>query len=84
MLLSRHSVGTYLETSSHATCQGTFSNSHLSSLSHYGLVLAQSEISVRKLISLKNKVCHLARQNTTPTPNCVPSDNVSQSATVSI
>ena len=29
MPLSRHSVGTYPETSSHATCQGTFSHSHL-------------------------------------------------------
>ena len=35
-----HSAGTYLETSSHATCQGTFSHSHLSFLSHYGLILA--------------------------------------------
>ena len=39
MLLSRHSVGTYLERSSHATCQGTFSHSCLSSLSHCGLIL---------------------------------------------
>ena len=39
MPLSRHSVGTYLEMSSHATCQGTFGDSHLSSLSHYGLIL---------------------------------------------
>ena len=27
ILLSRHSVGTYLETSSHATCQGTIGQS---------------------------------------------------------
>ena len=27
MLLSTHSLGTYLETSSHATCQGTFGQS---------------------------------------------------------
>ena len=40
MLLSRHSVGTYQETSSHATRQGTLSHSHLSSLSHCGLILA--------------------------------------------
>ena len=40
MPLSRHSVGTYPETSSHATCQGTFGNSSLSSLSHCGLILA--------------------------------------------
>ena len=32
MLLSRYSVGTYLETSSRATCQGTFGHSRLSSL----------------------------------------------------
>ena len=40
MLLSRHSVGTYPETSSHATCQGTFGHSHVSLLSHCGLILA--------------------------------------------
>ena len=40
MPLSRHSVGTYPETSSHATCQGTFGFSRLSSLSHCGLILA--------------------------------------------
>ena len=40
MPLSRHSVGTYPETSSHATCQGTLGRSHLSSLSHCGLFLA--------------------------------------------
>ena len=40
MLLYRHSVGTYQETSSHATRQGTFSHSRLSSLSHCGLILA--------------------------------------------
>ena len=40
MPLSRHSVGTYQETNSHATCQGTFGHSHLSSLSHCGLILA--------------------------------------------
>ena len=40
MLLSRHSVGTYLETSSHATCQGAFGHSCLSLLSHCGLILA--------------------------------------------
>ena len=37
--LSRHSVGTYPETSSHATCQGTFGHSRPSSLSHCGLIL---------------------------------------------
>ena len=40
MLLSRHSVGTYPETSSHVTHQGTLGHSHLSSLSHYELSLA--------------------------------------------
>ena len=40
MLLSRHSVGTYQETSSHETRQGTLGHSHLSSLSHCGLILA--------------------------------------------
>ena len=39
MPLSRH-VGTYLETSSHGTCQGTLGHSRLSSLSHCGLILA--------------------------------------------
>ena len=38
--LSRHSLGTYQETSSHATCQGTFDHSRLSSLGHCGLILA--------------------------------------------
>ena len=41
MPLSRHSVGTYPETSSRATCQSTFGHSRLSSLIHYGLILAQ-------------------------------------------
>ena len=40
MPLSRHSVGTYQETSSHATRQGTLSHSRFSSLSHCGLILA--------------------------------------------
>ena len=40
MPLSRHSVGTYLETSSHATCQGTFDHSHLSSVSRCGRNMA--------------------------------------------
>ena len=53
MPLSRHSVGTYPETSSHATCQGTLSHSRLSSLSRCGLI----RISVRELISTsKNKI----------------------------
>ena len=40
MLLSRHSVGTYHETSSHTTHQETLGHSRLSSLSHCGLILA--------------------------------------------
>ena len=40
MPLSRHTVGTYLETSSHATCQGTLGHSRLSALSHCGLIMA--------------------------------------------
>ena len=40
MPLSRHSVGTYLKMSSHATCEGTLSRSCLSLLSHFGLILA--------------------------------------------
>ena len=40
MLMCRHSVGTYQETSSHATCQGTFGHGRLSPLSHCGLDLA--------------------------------------------
>ena len=40
MPLSRHSMGIYLETSSHATCQGTFGHSRLSWLCHHGLIMA--------------------------------------------
>ena len=40
MPLSMHSVGTYPETSSHATRQGTLDHSRLSSLSLCGLILA--------------------------------------------
>ena len=40
MPLSRHSVGTYLETSSHAIRQGTLGHNRLSSLSHCVLILA--------------------------------------------
>ena len=58
MPLSRHSAGTYLETSSHATCQGTFGQfSQLAELlwTDSG---TKSGISVRELIStskIKNK-----------------------------
>ena len=40
--LSRHSVGTNLETSSHAAHQGTLGHNRLSSLSHCGLILAKN------------------------------------------
>ena len=40
MPLSMYSMGTYLKTSSHATCHGTFDHSCLSSLSYCGLILA--------------------------------------------
>ena len=40
ILLYRHRVGAYHETSSHATCQGTLGHRHLSLLSHCGLFLA--------------------------------------------
>ena len=40
MPLSRHSVGIYPKTSSHATCQGTLTHSRLSLLSHFRLIVA--------------------------------------------
>ena len=40
MLLCMHSVGTYQETSSHATHLGTLGLNRLSSLSHCGLIMA--------------------------------------------
>ena len=43
MPLSRQSVGTFPETSSHATCQGTLGHSRLSSMSHCGLILAEKK-----------------------------------------
>ena len=56
MPLSRHSVGTYQETSSHTTRQGTLGNSRLSSLSHCVDPGLKSGISVRDLIfTLKKK-----------------------------
>ena len=56
MPLSRHRVGANPERSSHATCQGTFGHSHLSSLSHCGLILAiKCGISVRELIATFKK-----------------------------
>ena len=56
MPLSSHSEGTYLETSSHATCQRTFSHSRLSSLIHCGQILAQRvELVSVSLSTLQNK-----------------------------
>ena len=55
MPLSRHSVGTYPETSSLATCEGTFGHSHPSSLSHGGHSGIKSGISVHELISALKK-----------------------------
>ena len=40
MPLSRRSVGTYQETSSHATRQGTLGHNCINSLGHCGLILA--------------------------------------------
>ena len=52
MPLSRNSLETYQETSSHVTRQGTVGYSRLNSLRHCGLILAlNSEISVSELIS---------------------------------
>ena len=41
MLLSRHSVGTYPEKRSYATCQGTIGHSRLRSLNHCEPILAE-------------------------------------------
>ena len=56
----RATVGTYSETRSRATCQGTFGHSRLRSLSHCGLILAKkkekkSGVSVRELHSTSRK-----------------------------
>ena len=40
MSLPRHSMETYLETSSHTTCKGTLGHIHLSLLNHCGLIMA--------------------------------------------
>ena len=58
MLLSRHSVGTYLEMSSHAACQGTGSTGPQSPKLTQPLwtdPVIKSGISVHKLISTKKK-----------------------------
>ena len=56
MPLSRHSVGTYPETSSLATCHETIGHSRLSSLSHCGLILVQKvELVCASLSPLKKK-----------------------------
>ena len=52
MLLPRHSVGTYPESSSYAICPGTFGHSRLSLWFYPGI---KSGISVRELISTKKK-----------------------------
>ena len=55
MPLSGHSVGTYPERSSHATCQGTFGYSRLSSLSNWTDPGLKSGISLRELVSTLKK-----------------------------
>ena len=44
MPLSRHSVGTYQETSSNATRQGTLGHSPLSSLSYCGPIMVKKKV----------------------------------------
>ena len=51
MPLSRHSVGTYMETSSHATCQGTFGQFSQLAESLWTEPGIESGISVRELMS---------------------------------
>ena len=51
MPLSRHSVGTYPETSSHATCQGTIGQSSQLAEPLWTDPVLKSGISVRELIS---------------------------------
>ena len=55
MPLSRHKVGIYPETCSHATCQGTFGHSRLSSLSHWTDSGIKCGINVHELISTQKK-----------------------------
>ena len=50
MPLSGHSEGTYPETGSHATCQGKFGHSHLSSLSQLW-----PTVQLRELVSTLRK-----------------------------
>ena len=53
---SRHSEGTYEETSSQATSQGTQSHSHLNSLSHCGLIwLKEWNYCAQAISTLKKK-----------------------------
>ena len=57
MLLSRHSVGTYPETSSHATCQETFSQlTQLAELKHSPQILASKEKATT--ITTLSPCCH--------------------------
>ena len=51
MPLSKHNVGTYPETSSHATRQGTLGHSRLSSLSH-----CQTDPGLRSGISVGDQI----------------------------
>ena len=55
MPLSRNSLGTYLEISSHATCQGTFSQSSQLAVPLWTDSGIKSGISVCKLISTSKK-----------------------------
>ena len=76
MPLCRHSVGTYPETSSHATCQGTFGLSRLCSLSHCGLILdIKSGISVLGLISTSKQNKTNKQTNKQKTPQNTPKQN---------
>ena len=56
MPLSRHSVETYPETSSHAISQGTFGHSRLSAEPLWTDPGIKSGISVRELISTLKKI----------------------------
>ena len=63
MALSRHSGGTYQETSSHATCQGTYGHSRLSSLSHCGLILTKRVKLVCASLKKKKKKAQVSKNS---------------------
>ena len=63
MPLSRHSVGICLETSSHATCQGTLGQSSQLAEPLWTDPGVKSGISVRKLISTLKKKKHRQGMN---------------------